>query len=406
MKKPILLIFLYFLSFINSEAQWYIQYQSTGVIYDIRFIDKNTGWACGGGMILKSTNGGTKWYSQNFYATFNQTHPVNDSVIYACGYYVIYKSVNGGENWIALREGTDQAPILYGLWFINETTGWFCGDRVAMRTTDGGQTFIDSMFIDSQLNDVHFKNYSTGNIAAWGRTYHTTNSGANWNPVTLPSPLATPFTEKITFVGDTGWTVTRGRLVYRTTNYGIIWDSLARIPIEISETMISIEFADNMTGYAGGYVGKIFKTTNGGFNWFLSAQHGAGPYGSIYAYNRSIVWAVGGPGGGYIVNTLNGGLTNLSQIENLSIRKFELNQNYPNPFNPSTNIQYDLPSDNFVTIKVYNSLGKEVMSHINEYKTAGRYIVSFSGADLSNGVYYYKIKAGGFEQVRKMVLLK
>ncbi|HQY21925.1 MAG TPA: T9SS type A sorting domain-containing protein [Ignavibacteria bacterium] len=97
---------------------------------------------------------------------------------------------------------------------------------------------------------------------------------------------------------------------------------------------------------------------------------------------------------------------NLSETENELPSEYSLRQNYPNPFNPSTNIQYDLPADNFVTIKIYNTLGKEVLNLVNEFKNAGRYIVSFRGAGLSSGVYYYRIKAGSFEQIRKMILLK
>ena len=87
-------------------------------------------------------------------------------------------------------------------------------------------------------------------------------------------------------------------------------------------------------------------------------------------------------------------------------KEYSLKQNYPNPFNPSTNIQYDLPKDNFVTIKIYDLLGKEVLILVNEEKTAGSYIISFNASNLSSGIYYYKIKAGSFEQVRKMILLK
>ncbi|HMS65713.1 MAG TPA: T9SS type A sorting domain-containing protein [Ignavibacteria bacterium] len=93
-----------------------------------------------------------------------------------------------------------------------------------------------------------------------------------------------------------------------------------------------------------------------------------------------------------------------------------MNQNYPNPFNPSTNIEYAIPNTggDFVTIKIYNLLGKEVMSLVNDFKKAGRYIISFNGSDLSSGVYYYKlavsspnpISAGNFQQIWKMVLLK
>ncbi|HAY34191.1 MAG TPA: hypothetical protein DCY06_08635 [Bacteroidetes bacterium] len=86
--------------------------------------------------------------------------------------------------------------------------------------------------------------------------------------------------------------------------------------------------------------------------------------------------------------------------------EYSLNQNYPNPFNPNTNIRYDLPNDNFVSIKIYDITGREIKSLVNEFKPAGRYIIAFNASNLSSGIYYYKIKAGDFTQVKKMMLIK
>ena len=85
---------------------------------------------------------------------------------------------------------------------------------------------------------------------------------------------------------------------------------------------------------------------------------------------------------------------------------FELSQNYPNPFNPSTKIEFSIPDNEFVTIKVYDVLGNEVKTLINEKKAAGSYEVNFSADNLSSGVYYYKIQAGNFVKTNKMMLLK
>lgn len=85
---------------------------------------------------------------------------------------------------------------------------------------------------------------------------------------------------------------------------------------------------------------------------------------------------------------------------------YSIDQNYPNPFNPSTTIQYGIPEDNFVLIKVYDLLGREVMGLVNEVKKAGYYRISFNALNLPTGVYYYKINSGFFEQIRKMVLIK
>ncbi len=86
--------------------------------------------------------------------------------------------------------------------------------------------------------------------------------------------------------------------------------------------------------------------------------------------------------------------------------KFALNQNYPNPFNPVTQISYSIPKDGFVSLKVYNSLGQLAADLVNGLIKAGTHEVSFNGSNLSSGVYYYRIEAGGTTAVKKMMLIK
>ncbi|MCI0450128.1 MAG: T9SS type A sorting domain-containing protein [Chlorobi bacterium] len=88
-------------------------------------------------------------------------------------------------------------------------------------------------------------------------------------------------------------------------------------------------------------------------------------------------------------------------------KAFRLNQNYPNPFNPSTEIKYDLPYGRFVTLKIFNVLGAEVATLVNnEYKPAGYYSVTFDGSNFASGIYFYTIEAGNFKDSKKMVLIK
>ncbi|AFH50487.1 Putative carboxypeptidase [Ignavibacterium album JCM 16511] len=86
--------------------------------------------------------------------------------------------------------------------------------------------------------------------------------------------------------------------------------------------------------------------------------------------------------------------------------KFALEQNYPNPFNPSTTIQYAVGSRQLVQLKVYNVLGNEIATLVNEYKEPGNYKVEFNGGDLPSGIYYYKLSAGNYSDVKKMMLIK
>jgi hypothetical protein len=85
---------------------------------------------------------------------------------------------------------------------------------------------------------------------------------------------------------------------------------------------------------------------------------------------------------------------------------YALNQNYPNPFNPNTIISYQVPQNSFVTLKVYNILGKEVATLVNEQQIAGKYNFNFKANNLASGIYIYKLTAGNFTSVKKLTLLK
>lgn len=104
----------------------------------------------------------------------------------------------------------------------------------------------------------------------------------------------------------------------------------------------------------------------------------------------------------YVVSTTTG-ITNL----NTGIPEdYKLSQNYPNPFNPATNIQFAIPENNYVSITVYNSQGKEVTKLVNGEYAAGSYIAKWDASGMSSGVYFYTIKAGNFSQTKKLLLVK
>jgi len=92
--------------------------------------------------------------------------------------------------------------------------------------------------------------------------------------------------------------------------------------------------------------------------------------------------------------------------ESSTPENIELFQNYPNPFNPSTSIQYEISSNQFVSLKVYDVLGNEIVTLVNEEKPAGTYEVEFDATELTSGIYFYKLTAGPFIQTNKMVLLR
>ncbi len=105
----------------------------------------------------------------------------------------------------------------------------------------------------------------------------------------------------------------------------------------------------------------------------------------------------------------NASLENVSSVRlnnNEIPSSFKLEQNYPNPFNPSTKIEYSIPEASLVQLKVYDVLGNEVETLINEEQSAGTYRADFIGNDLTSGIYFYKLQAGSFVETKKMILLK
>jgi len=115
--------------------------------------------------------------------------------------------------------------------------------------------------------------------------------------------------------------------------------------------------------------------------------------GTVYSFSKSIeISGEGHP-------------SDVEDIKSLP-KEFALSQNYPNPFNPSTKISWQSPASGWQTLKVYDVLGNEVATLVNEYREVGNYDLEFNAEKLSSGVYYYQLRAGGFVETKKMVLLR
>lgn len=98
--------------------------------------------------------------------------------------------------------------------------------------------------------------------------------------------------------------------------------------------------------------------------------------------------------------------SNIIEANILSPNKFDLMQNYPNPFNPATTINFTIPEKVNVNLKIYDVMGNEIATLVNEEKTAGKHSIEFDATRLASGTYFYKLQAGGKTEVRKMLLIK
>jgi len=127
---------------------------------------------------------------------------------------------------------------------------------------------------------------------------------------------------------------------------------------------------------------------------------------ATYYFNRQPTTVVFDPNNQIVMKTTQALVVGIDETAGQVPTKFTLQQNEPNPFNPVTQINYDIPENAHVKMVVYDMLGKEIKTLVNENKVAGHYMTSFNGVNIPSGVYIYKIEAGKFSDVKKMVLVK
>lgn len=145
-------------------------------------------------------------------------------------------------------------------------------------------------------------------------------------------------------------------------------------------------------------------------DWVKYSNTQTMPDGTAYIQAVVVIHAAdGAPEASYGIDDVNLTLIKDVGIEQLNTSipiKYELSQNYPNPFNPETTIQYSLPKEGNVTLKVYSIIGQEVASLVDAHQKIGNYKVNFKAEHLASGIYFYRIQSGSFYEVRKMMLVK
>lgn len=189
---------------------------------------------------------------------------------------------------------------------------------------------------------------------------------------------------------DSGLGIVSGQI--KDNNDNIINGALIYV-IDENNNFVSYAFSDVNGNYRiEGLYQNDYKIICDLMGYNLSQQTISIDYQSIYQLNV-----------GFVI-TPEGSLTSVK--ENIKPVSFKVEQNYPNPFNPATYINYSIPSDEFVTIKIFNIIGKEIATLVNSYQKAGNYSVEFNASDLSSGIYFYTISAGSYRTTKKMILSK
>jgi len=393
-----------------ASAQWVQQSGGTTVtLYNIDFVDVNTGWIVGtASKILKTTNGGLNWVTQIPSIPLNRE--LNDIQMFDAntGYIggwtnTFLKTTNGGDNWVQLTGPSVTNGSLNAISFNDVNTGWVCAFLgIIWRTTNGGLTW-DSLNTGNtaQLRDIQFLNSQTGWVTGdVGYMRKTTNGGLNWF-FQFFGTFSDYWYNSLMFINvNTGWVVSYNNKVFRTTNSGMNWDSVANTP------GVCIHFVNALTGWAGGDNGDIYKTTNGGLNFYQqSIPVMGGFFTDIEFINDTVGWSVDVF---VIMKTTNGGgeFVGINPISNELPQSYILDQNYPNPFNPNTTIRFEIPKEENVKIIVTDILGKVIETIVDSKLKTGRYSVLFNADNLSSGMYFYTLITNNITITKKMSLVK
>ena len=348
---------------------------------------------------MKTTNSGDSW---NFldsglppYYGFDSPFFINENIGWVCGNNgIILKTTNAGENWM-IRQVSGGNPVLRDIVFINENVGLIAGEYRILKTIDGGNSWSTYWYDNGNTAVSFFDNgtaYMVGDYSGYTKIIKTTNFGDNWTLIGTPSAI---YYELLFLNSDQGYAVGYGGLISSTTNGGLNWN-------EIFVTMNNLwGIAKSPSSlYAVGSNGTILKKDES----------------SQYTYcgnnNKKVLVCHNGHTICVSINSIPAHLAHGDYLGNCGDQlvtlptEFELKDNYPNPFNPMTRIDYNLPFDSKVSIQVFDAVGREVATLVNDNQKAGYYSVDFNASNLASGIYFYRMIAGDFRAIKKMVVIK
>lgn len=423
----------------NNDA---CPYQGQNNNYSISCVNSggNASYWIGGGnrgnglTFIEQSPGNGSWSPQilGFAGRVAGIYFLNDSLGWAAGDYgLVLSTTNGGKWWN--EQTTNVRSYLNDIGFFNSKVGVCVGDsgRI-LRTTDGGSTWaMVQSNPETDLFKVCIVNDSIGYVAggpysSTGPTdyiYRTTDAGKTWTNQTVEAPKGTVF-EDITFVGSwEGWAVAPNGVIVHTTDGGLEGAALQEPLLVAPATGDTISSKDTALVWlpvpqATGYELQI--SSDSSFSNVVVDSTGitdttlalAPIVNTKLTFATKYFWRVEGTSAtapGTFSETwsfITPEFTSVQTSQAGTPRTFELSQNYPNPFNPSTTIKYSIPKAEFVNLSVYDVLGEEVATLVNQRENAGYYQVTFNADRFASGVYFYVLKAGAFTATHKMVPLK
>jgi photosystem II stability/assembly factor-like uncharacterized protein len=402
MKKLILILVMLFA--INASGQWVkMNGPTTNNIRDIIYYNGNYFAATHGMGIVKSTNNGSDWIMTLGY-TFNESLLEFNNILFAgIQQQGVWYTTNNGNNWIPtnLNSGFYAYPLGK---FANKIFTGLAQTQTIYSSTNLGQNWIFAYENSTNCYETRGNMFYIGN---YNGIYTSSDTGKSflYRAFLNRSILSLKIKDDTTFyAGVKSTSVMQGGL-FRASDAGITWYPTSLFNVNVN----SIDINGNYT-FAGTDSG-VFVSSNNGLSW----RNKSDGLPALHSVNKILV------SNGYIfAGIFDGGIyrrgvSEIIGIQNISTEipaSYSLSQNYPNPFNPSTKIKFSIVSSphgvggDLVLLKVYDIMGREVQTLVNEDLKAGTYEVTFDGSTQNSGVYFYKLTTDGFTETKRMILLK
>ncbi len=415
----------------SDSGAW--QTQTTGIpgstLYALSAVDGDVCWLAGAsGTIIRTIDGGNTWSLVNPGIIDTQSihafEGVADSIAFAAATSMdttrIYRTTDGGSSWSKVF--SQDSGNIDAIKMFNPSQGIAIGDPVGglwtiLKTTNGGETWFKISVEPPQVRGgsggMAFGTLDTTSV--WfsdnnGRRYSSGDGGETWGY----SPDSSTATTEPWFVC---WNSrTRGLMVSRDEPVYGYFHGYYVLP-----TPLPTRFAP--TGLVGALgttefwlvMNGIWYSPDAGNGWTAEPPYGLSKPATLIDMvtlgSDISAWATGTGDTVYHYHQI---LTGVGVHSQPIPKKFSLNQNYPNPFNPTTTVSFVISHSSFVTLKVYDVLGEQVTTLVNEVKQPGEYTVSWNAAASPSGVYFCRMlaspnssgEAGSFTQTRRLVLLK
>jgi len=411
MKK--LFVMLVMLAAMNASGQWVQKSSGIGNDKDVSALvsagnNIYAGFIVGtypnsNGYVYISSDDGANWSSVS-----RSFDPVNSIAI--CGNTLFVGTRNGygsgtGQIWASSNYGVNWSILPFAshgvLSLAPRGNNLYAGtsDSGAYLSTNFGLNWSHILTINNPVSCIWINNnniFVSADSNIYCNIYFSSNNGSTWRVTTVNAQHFRSFAN----IGDNIFAGTVNG-VYCSSNDGLNW-----VQSGLSDTAVTDVIMNENNIFAGTWSYGVYLSTNNGLSWIRKNQgfQSVQPIVNKLLIKNEYIFA-----GSYLYSIWRRSLSEIIGIQNISTElpfMYTLNQNYPNPFNPTTSIEFSISKKSAVKVLIYDDMGRELQTLVNETLTPGYFHYKFDGAGFPSGVYFYKLLVNGLSETKKMLMIK